>query len=64
MFPRPVCVPVANGLVGFTPCLTSFRPSFMLTQPHTETTRADWESFDKFSLWESGFEDSVCSLFF
>lgn len=26
MFPRPVWVPVANERVGFTPCLTSFRP--------------------------------------
>ena len=45
-FPGPVCVPVGNGLVGFMPWLTSFTPSFMLTQPRTETTGADWGLFD------------------
>lgn len=45
-FPRPVCVPVANERVGFAPCLTSFRPLSMLTQPRTKTTGADWMRFD------------------
>lgn len=46
MFPQAVCVPLANKVVGFVPCLTLFRTLFTLTQSRTETARAIQVLFD------------------